>query len=131
MYTWAEHTGELELHVEAASEEQVFRDAAAALSELVRSDDRAGEPARREIALEAHDPATLLADWLAELVFLADARGFVAEHVAALELGDGHLRAVVEGRIGEPAPLVKAVTYHGLRLDQEGEIWRACVVLDV
>jgi len=130
VYRWVEHTGEAELSIEAATPEGVFEDALAAYAELVRRDGD-GEPQRHEIALEARDAATLLADWISELVFLAETRDFVPERITVLELSDTSLRATVEGRRGSPSHLVKAVTYHGLELRKEGDAWRARVVLDV
>lgn len=130
MYRWVEHTGELELHVEAHSAADVFADALAAFAELV-GDGSPGEPARREIELEAADQATLLTEWLGELVYLAETQGLVPERVTGFELAGARLRATVEGHVGQPPHLVKAVTYHGLELVREGEGWRARVVLDV
>lgn len=128
-YRWVDHTAEVELHVEAPSAEQVFVEAAAALGELLAGD--GGEPAQREVDLEARDLPTLLADWLEELVELADVDGFVPQRVPSLTLEGVRVRATVEGLRGEPRPLVKAVTYHGLRLEQDGDVWRARLVLDV
>jgi SHS2 domain-containing protein len=130
MYRWVEHTGEIELEIEAASEEAVFADALSALGELL-GEQAGGEPARHEIELSARDKGALLADWLSELIFLAETEAFVPERVAELTLGDTSVRAAVEGRRGNPPHLVKAVTYHRLELRPEGDVWRARVVLDV
>ena len=89
-----------------------------------------GEPQAHEVELEAPDPAALLARWLEELVFLAETEGLVPEE-AELVLCNTSLRGTVRGRSGEPRPLVKAVTYHGLALVHDGGRWRARVVLDV
>ncbi len=129
-YRWVDHTAELELHVEAASAEGVFAEAAAALAELIAGPP-GGEPARRELQLAAQDLPTLLADWLEELVELADVDGFVPVRVTELTIAGAGLTAAVEGTRGEPRPLVKAVTYHGLQLVHDADAWRARVVLDV
>jgi len=130
MYRWVEHTGELELAIEAGSERQVFAEALAALSELL-GDTPGGEPVRHELAVTASDRPALLADWLSELVFLAETEAFVPERIVSFELAAGSLRAVVEGRRGSPPHLVKAVTYHRLAFSRDREAWRARVVLDV
>lgn len=129
-YTWIEHTAEVELAIEAASAAGVFVEATTALAELIARDP-GGEAARREISLSAADRAALLADWLEELVFLADTEGFVPEGVASLELREDSVRGTVEGRIGRPAPLVKAVTYHRLEFAEDDGGARARLVLDV
>ncbi len=129
-YEWREHTAELGLELVADSEEDVFRDALAAFAELVEGGER-GAPARYAVDLGGDTAGDLLVAWLEELLFLADAEAFVPERVEELGLGKGTLRAVVAGSTGAPRPLVKAVTYHGLRFDSEGGRCRAYVVLDV
>jgi SHS2 domain-containing protein len=89
-------------------------------------------PERREIELEGDDRGLLLADWLNELVHLVDAGQFVPERIGELELDRGRLRAIVRGHRGDPRPLVKAASLHGLEYvcEREGR-WRAQRVLDV
>ncbi len=130
LYEWVEHTAELELRIEAPHEPLVFVEAVAALAELI-GENLGGEVQTRRVELHARDSATLLADLLEELVFLAESDDFVAERVRDLDLEGGRLSATVEGRIGRPRHLVKAVTYHGLDLRQDGGTWHARVVLDV
>ena len=130
MYRWVEHTGELELAIEAESEEGVFADALDALAELI-AEGAAGETERRDVELSGGDRAALLADWLGELVFLAEIEDFVPERVEAFVLDGDSLRARVAGRLGTPRHLVKAVTYHRLRFANADGRWRAGVVLDV
>jgi SHS2 domain-containing protein len=131
VYRWVEHTGELELSIEAPDEPAVFADAFAAFVEL--AGDEAGPGAElREIELGADGRETLLADWLEELVYLADAHRFVPDELTELTLAAGRLRAVVRGHRGAPSGLVKAVTHHRLSFAPEPEGgWRARMVLDV
>jgi SHS2 domain-containing protein len=131
VYRWVDHTSELELEIEADAEAGVFSDALDALAELL-ADESVGQREQRQIELAAEDRAALLADWLDELVYLADVDGFVPERVGSLELDGNRLRATVAGRRGEPSPLVKAVTRHRLAFaSDEDRGWRARVVLDV
>jgi SHS2 domain-containing protein len=130
VYRWIEHTGELEIEIESPSEEAVFADALSALGELL-GEQPGGEPARHEVDLDASERATLLVEWLSELVFLAETEAFVPERIAGLELAASGVRAVVEGRRGNPRHLVKAVTYHRLEFRPDGDVWRARIVLDV
>ena len=126
-YRWVDHTAEVELHVEAASQEQVLEEAMKAVAELF--DGGSGPPETRPVRVEARDRGALLVQWLEELVFLAETERFVPEH-AEIILSEV-LDATVHGRIGEPRPLVKAVTYHGLEFEPADGGWRAKVVLDV
>jgi SHS2 domain-containing protein len=131
-YRWVEHTGELELEIDASTERGVFEDGFEAMRELLASDRTDGSPAR-QVALAARDRATLLADWLAELAFLAESEGLVPERLGSLELDAerARLTATVEGSRGEPPHLVKGATYHRLSFEPTDGGWHATVVLDV
>jgi SHS2 domain-containing protein len=130
MYRWVEHPAELELSVQTSSEAEVFADGLAALAELL-TEEPGGDAETRFVSLQASERAVLFADWLGELVFLAESEGFVAERLDALDLGRDSLQAAVEGRRGRPPHLVKAVTYHELEFERANGAWRAKAVLDV
>ncbi len=135
VYRWIDHTGELEIEIEAASERALFEEALVAfgdlLSERAGEHDPDGELARYEISTSAPDHATLLAEWLSELAYLAEAEGFVPTAAERLELADTALDATVIGRKASPPHLVKAVTYHRLGIWEQDNTWRARVILDV
>ena len=135
MYRWVEHTGELELEIEAAREAGVFEEAFAAIREVLAAEPHEeaehGDQASRAVEVSAADRATLLAEWISELAFLAETEGLVPVRLARLELADRRLWATVEGYVGSPPHLVKAVTYHRLEFERAGDGWRATVVLDV
>ena len=131
-YGWAEHTGELELWLTAASESAVFEEALRAMAELLR--DEAAEPGAAEarlIAIEGGDRARVLAGWLEELAFLAETEGLVPERAEELRLAPAGVTARVVGHRGSPPHLVKAVTLHRLAFERDDGGWRATVILDV
>ena len=131
-HRYLEHVGELELELEADTEAGVFAEALAAFRELVDGVGVHGRPLRREIDLAPEDDAAhLLADWLEELVFLAEVHAFVPCRVIDIDVGGGALRATVEGHHGRPRHLVKAVTLTGLELGRRTDRWYGHVVLDV
>jgi SHS2 domain-containing protein len=140
-FRWADHTGELELEIEARSEEAVYAAAVSAMSELLEDADgaeaatppdaRPAEATTREIAVEGQDRARLLAELLSELAFLAETEGFVPEALERLAVEERRLAASVRGHTGDPPHLVKAVTLHRLAFEAGSAGWRARVVLDV
>lgn len=141
MYRWAEHTGELELEIEAQAEAAVYEQAVLALAGLL-DEEHDGDPASgpapasgegmvRDVAVEAPDRARLLAEFLGELAFLAETERFVPRRIERLAQEAGRLQATVRGHAGDPPHLVKAVTYHRLTFEPAGGGWRARVVLDV
>ncbi len=133
MYEWVEHTAELELAIAAGSEREVLADALAALNELLDPEPSPAGREHRTLTVTARDRPALLAAWLEELVFLAESEGFVAIALTDLKLSeDGlRLRSRVRGLVGDPPPLVKAVTLHRLLFERRGSGYAARVVLDV
>ena len=136
MYRWVEHTGELEVEIEAENETEVFEQGFEAMRELLadRSEGLAAyedEREQRTVSLSGADRSALLADWLSELAFLAESEGFVPERIDSIELDGNRLTAELLGVRGDPPHLVKAATYHRLALEPGGSGWRATVVLDV
>jgi len=129
-YRWVEHTAEVELEIEAPTEEAAFNEAAHALGELV-GDDLRQEWISREVSVAADDRAVLLAHWLDELVYLAETEDLVPDEVERIELSGHGLRAIVRCRRGNPRPLVRGVTYHQLSFERADHGFRATVVLDV
>jgi SHS2 domain-containing protein len=132
-HRWIEHTAELQLELHARSEAAIFGQAVQALRELLEEDDgpATGGRTERTVEVEATDRGALLAEWLAELVFLAETEGIVPEEARNLVVGEDSVTAVVVGRTSEPRHLVKAVTYHDLELHRDRDGWRGNVVLDV
>jgi len=132
MHRYVEHVAELELELEATSEAELFAEALVAFRELVDGLGTRGRRLRREIVLAPEDhPELLLADWLDELVFLAEVEAFVPRELVEVALVGGGLRATADGELGRPRHVVKAVTFEKLELSQTRGRWRGHVVLDV
>ena len=132
MYRWRDHTGEVELELEASTVEGVFAEAAAALGELLGDGEaRSATATHRQIEVTADDRAALLAEWISELAFLAEVEGLVPRAAERIELTNGTLRATVGFGAASPPHLVKAATYHRLAFEPVDRGWRATVVLDV
>ncbi len=120
----------------ADSERGVFEDALSALAELLGVGEApcGGSTELRTVTVDADRPgdrAALLVAWLDELVFLAESVGFVGLRLADFELTGSRLMACVDGVVGDPPPLVKAVTLHGLRFEPRDGGYLARVILDV
>jgi SHS2 domain-containing protein len=84
------------------------------------------------ITLSAHDTATLLVDWLNELLGRSEVRGRAYREVRDFQLDGGRLSAEVRGTpvVHWRSPL-KAATYHGQELKRENGRWKATVLFDV
>ena len=136
MYEHFEHTADLGLRVRAADLNTLFAEAAEALSAAIVEDVASIEPRDPlSVRIAGTDRAYLLFDWLRELLyrFYAERRLFRRFEV---RVNDDGLDATAWGEPydADRHPLsheVKAITYHGLRVDRDGDGWLAEVIVDI
>ena len=140
MFELFDHTADLGLRVRAASLEELLADAGRGLLAMHVANPEAVRPVQTQtIELTADEPAYLLFDWLSELLFAFESdRLLLAEFAIAVE-GENPplcLRAVCRGEPMDPARHVmdhevKAITYHGLQVEQQDGTWFAEVIVDI
>lgn len=128
-----EHTGEMELHVDAPSLTELFAEGARALATvMVRSRTRDEPGPARAVRLEANDLEALWVAWLNELIFLNEMDARVYWDAVVHRCSGHHLEATVRGtRFAHVDTAVKAATYHRLSLVGDNRGWHAECVLDV
>ena len=131
MYELHEGDREIELRIEDVDPQGVFSEALIALGDVFSEAAAAkGTPVTHEVVLAAADLSTLLADWVRELVRLAEAENFIPERIAKLRLAGTTIRAVVAGERAVPRDLIKAVAYDRVEMAQtEDAAWSATVIL--
>ncbi len=141
MYETFEHTADLGLRVRAPDLDTLFVEAARALfSAIVEDLDTVAPRQQVDVRLENEDLELLLFDWLNELLYKFDTEHLLFSRFEVetrpLE-GSGLLLKAVAW--GEPLDRgrhalsheVKAITYHGLRVEQTGDGWLAEVIVDI
>jgi SHS2 domain-containing protein len=136
MYETFEHTADLGLRVRAPDLDQLFAEAARALFAAILDDVNAVEPRQRlDVELAGDDREFLLFDWLRELLYRFDGEHQVFGRFEVRVRADG----LTGTAWGEPldrarhalAHEVKAITYHGLRVEQTADGWLAEVIVDI
>ena len=136
MYETFEHTADLGLRIRAAEPAALFEDAARGLfSIIVTNLDGVRPVASRHFELSATALDYLLFDWLNELLFTFDTQRLLLSEFH-VRLSGNTLQADARG---EPLDTgrhvleheVKAITYHGLRLEQTADGWLAEVIVDI
>jgi SHS2 domain-containing protein len=140
LISFFDHTGDIGVRVQAATLEGLFDTAADAFAEII-TDPTTIQPLRGEaIVLPATEKETLLVDFLNELLFRFDARGWLAQSSAVRiypeREGRYRLEATTRGEPFDPARhaikvLVKAVTYHGLSIARTPDGYEAMIVFDI
>ena len=136
MYEHFEHTADLGLRVRAADLNTLFAEAAEALSAAIVEDVASIEPRDPlSVRIAGTDRAYLLFDWLRELLYRFDAERRLFRRFE-VRVNDNGLEATAWGEPygADRHPLsheVTAITYHGLRVDREGDGWLAEVIVDI
>jgi SHS2 domain-containing protein len=136
MYEFFEHTADLGLRIHAPDLDTLFAEAAEALFAAVVEDLATVEPRQRlDVQLTGDDREYLLFDWLQELLYHFD-----AEHLLFRRFEVRVSEAGLTGAAwGEPLDRsrhalsheVKAITYHGLRVEPVADGWLAEVIVDI
>jgi SHS2 domain-containing protein len=136
MFDVFDHTADLGLRIQAADLGELFAEAGRALLAVIVSNPDAVEPRdERTVRISGGDIKYLFVDWLVELLYLFESKRFLASEFVPI-LDDAGLSASVRGEPCDPARHmlaheVKAVTYHGLVVEQTGDGWLAEVILDI
>ncbi len=131
-----EHTADVGFEAFGATREEVFANAGRALLHLIVDLDSIAPRQDVPIHVQGPNPDSLLVNWLSEILYLQDADGWLFCDFEVRALQDRSLSAVARGEQFDRARhqakmLVKAITYHQLRLDKTSEGWRAQVYVDI
>lgn len=136
MFEVFEHTADVGLRIRATDLNGMFADAAKAFFSLIVANLDAVRPVqetRLQIAGDRYDD--LLFDWLSELLYQFDANHLLLADFD-VQVGENGLTAIARG---EPVDRkrheldmeVKAITYHGLKVERTDDQWMAEVIVDI
>ncbi len=133
-YRTLEHTADIRLRIYGNTIRQLFQNAVYALTDTLTDARRVKSRRFLRIRLRGDSPEHLLVLLLKEVLFLSEARRFLTRRLVVERFGD----TILQGRLcGERArdhrlkTELKAVTYHGLKIEKKRGRWTAEVVVDV
>ncbi len=136
MHETFEHTADLGLRIRAADLDTLFVEAAQALFGAIVEDLATVRPLQKiDVRVDGKEIDFLLFDWLRELLYHFDADHLLLGKFA-VHVTDAGLTASAWGEPLDRARHnleheVKAITYHGLRVEKVGEEWEAEVIVDI
>ena len=136
MYETFEHTADLGLRIRAADLDTLFAEAALALFSAIVDNVQAIEPRQKiEVRLTGDEREYLLFDWLNELLYRFDTEHMVFGKFEVHVTSEG-LQGNAWGEPTDPARHglgheVKAITYHGLKIEQTADGWLAELIVDI
>ncbi len=136
MYEVFEHTADLGLRMRAADLGSLFAEAGRALFTVIADNLDDVQPVHeRRFSIAGDNIEYLLRDWLGELLYTFDAEQFLFSKFD-VDVRDDRLEAVARGEPVDRARHriereVKAITYHGLKVEKNENGWLAEVILDI
>jgi SHS2 domain-containing protein len=136
VYEIFDHTADMGLRVHGRTREEAYTDAALGLTQIIAGDLEQIHPITQEtIDVPGNDPALLMFDWLNELPYAFESRRMLGARFE-IEVKREGIHATVYGERYDPARHtlcheVKAITYHGLKMEQAADGWVATVIVDI
>jgi SHS2 domain-containing protein len=136
MHEQFDHTADLGLRVRAADLNTLFAEAGAALTAALVENPEAVAPARELLVeLPRDDLDYLLFDWLKALLYHFETERLICSRFE-VRVGEEGLSGVARGETfdpsrHEPAHEVKAITYHGFKVERTDAGWLAEVIVDI
>ena len=127
-----EHTADWALRINAPNMESMLLNAAIGMYQLM--DVKTGNQKENDqwIEIKAHDREELLVSWLEELLFNLETREVVLDINDIAMINEHSMKAQVIARpVTSMEKQIKAVTYHGLHIEETENGIRATVVFDV
>ena len=144
MFRLVDHTADLAIEATGATQGEALAEAARGLTAVLTGREDAqglGRPDQEvRFVLEAPDLDAMVVAFLSELLWLHESKDllWVGGRVQVAEAPGGLLRVTAEGNGVHHDPArhgrgveVKAVTYHGIRLERQDGGWRLWVLLDI
>ncbi len=128
---------DIAFEAESDSASGLFESCALAITDIMVDPSTLRVEVSRELTLESDDIDRLLYDFLTELIVIKDVDSLLFKRVEVKVTRDGkRLEATLSGEAidrGRHALRndVKAVTMHMFRVQREGPVWKATVVLDI
>jgi SHS2 domain-containing protein len=137
MFEHFDHTADLGLRVRAASLEDLLAEAGRGLLAMIVANPASVQPVQtRTIELPIGEASLLLFDWLTELLYAFESDRLLLSEFD-VQTAAGVLTATCRGEPMDPARHemdheVKAITYHGLQVEQQPDgSWLAEVIVDI
>jgi SHS2 domain-containing protein len=147
-------SGDVGLRAFGKSINEAFINASIGMYSLITNPDAIKEKKTIDVTVESHSLDGLLVSWLNELIFHFDAYGFIGKKITSTELtqplqreGKGgadqtvslpacKIKATITGEDfdaerHERRLLIKAATYHMLRIEKAGDMWEVDVIFDI
>ena len=136
MFEILEHTADIGFRARGGTMAELFEQAAQALSGIYSELDQIEARIEYPITARGEDSESLLVNWLSEILYWIDGERVVFSRFQVDEISGREVHGFGFGEPHDPTRhraklLVKAITYHQLKVVETPEGWMAEVYLDV
>ena len=135
-YEVLEHPADIGFRAFGDTRAALYAHAAVAMLSIA-GDPRSADPVQGfPIAVTSTDSESLMVDWLNEVLYWYDGKQVAFRDFRITSITDAAVQAIGIGEPRDPARhrarlIVKAVTYHQLKVEQRDGVWIAEVYLDI
>ena len=131
-FEFLEHTADIKIRVYGKTLDEIFENAALAVSQYLSPDKKIEAKKVRIINVQGIDSQSLLSNFLDELIYLLDAERFAVAK-AKIVLRGNNLKAELSGDSASKYAIkeIKAATYAEMYIKKIGSEWEAQFVMDV
>jgi len=136
-YELINHTADLRIKVKGKNLGELFANAGYAMFDIILEIERVKPQQSIGVKIPGGEIEDILVDWLRELLskFNLDRLVFKEFDIIKIDRSSG-LEAIVRGEKIEPSrhflkTEIKAVTYHGLAVSKNNDLWEARIIFDV
>ena len=135
-YEILEHTADIGFRAWGPSPSELFRNAARAMMAIAMDPETLSGLEERQLETRGADYPDLMVNWLSEVLYLFDTNQFASRDFRVDYIAADRMRATLIGEPREPERhpwelIIKAVTYHQLKVEQQNRRWKAEVFLDI
>jgi len=131
-----DHSADTGIIVYGTDVEELFSNAALALFSLITEPESIEEKLHLSLKVSSEDRDSLLVEWLNELIYIFDTQHILFNRFDIGSLTDDELKATCYGEGFDPTKHkikmgVKAATYHMLKLEKNGDSYKAQIIFDI
>lgn len=131
-YETLEHLADLKIRVWANTRKELFCNALTAMFESIEPELDRSQERERVVQMESKDKDLLLVDFLSEALYLSDVNNEAYVDADIEELEDRKIRARLKGyAVRGFKEEIKAVTYHGFKIEKIDGGLRAEIIFDI
>ena len=135
-YETLEHTADIGFRAWGATAPELFRNAARAMMAIALDPATLSGGEEKKVEVTGDGYPDLMVNWLSKVLYFFDSDKFAGRDFRVDEIDGNHLRARLIGEPRDPQRhpwelIIKAITYHQLKVEEVNGRWEAEVFLDI